>query len=61
MQFTIGAETQDKLSRLQALLRREIPSGGPGTIFDRAITLLLDKVERKKPGKVTRPRSADVI
>ena len=35
VQFTIGQETHEKLRRLQALLRREIPDGDPGTIFDR--------------------------
>jgi len=41
VQFTIGQETHDKLRRVQALLRREIPSGDPGEIFDRALTLLM--------------------
>lgn len=48
VQFTVGKETHDKLRRLQALLRREIPDGDPGAIFDRAVTLLLAKVESKK-------------
>ena len=37
VQFTIGRESHDKLRRVQALLRREIPDGDPGAIFDRAI------------------------
>jgi len=61
VQFTIGQETQDKLRRLQALVRREIPDGDPGAIFDRAISLLLQKVERTKLGKAARPRSQRVI
>jgi len=56
IQFTVGQDTHDKLRRLQALLRREIPSGDPGAIFDRAITLLLDKVERAKIGAAAKPR-----
>src|SRR4029453_8309622 len=60
VQFTIGKESHDKLRRLQALLRREIPSGDPGAIFDRAVALLLEKVEKQKLGAVGRPRS-DVI
>jgi 5-methylcytosine-specific restriction endonuclease McrA len=32
------------------LLRREIPDGDPGTIFDRAVALLLEKVEKQKVG-----------
>ncbi|MFI5006465.1 MAG: hypothetical protein ACHQKZ_03465, partial [Solirubrobacterales bacterium] len=34
VRFTIGQETHEKLRRLQALLRREIPDGDPGAIFD---------------------------
>jgi hypothetical protein len=56
VQFTVGKDTHDKLRRLQALLRREIPSGDPGAIFDRAITLLLDKVEKAKIGAAAKPR-----
>jgi hypothetical protein len=36
VQFTIGEEAHEKLRRLQALLRREIPDGDPGKIFERA-------------------------
>jgi 5-methylcytosine-specific restriction endonuclease McrA len=50
VQFTIGQETHQKLRRVQGLLRREIPDGDPGAIFDRALTLLLQKVERTKLG-----------
>jgi hypothetical protein len=56
VQFTIGKEGHDKLRRLQTLLRREIPDGDPGAIFDRALTLPLDKVERAKLGRTARPR-----
>ena len=57
VQFTIGEATHDKLRRLQTLLRTEIPSGDPGVIFDRAVTLLLEHVEKKKLGVTARPRS----
>jgi hypothetical protein len=68
VQFTIGARTHDKLRRAQELLRREIPDGDPGAIFDRALTLLLDDVERRKlaltarsqPGRRARPGSRHV-
>src|SRR5712692_3556104 len=56
VQFTIGPETHEKLRRLQALLRREIPDGDPGAIFDRALTLLLEKVEKTKLGAAVKPR-----
>jgi hypothetical protein len=56
VQFTIGEQTHERLRRLQALLRREIPDGDPGAIFDRAITLLLERVEKRKLGAAARPR-----
>ena len=56
MQFTIGQDTREKLRRVQALLRREIPDGDPAVIFDRALSLLLDKVEKAKLGKAVSPR-----
>jgi hypothetical protein len=56
VQFTIGQETHEKLRRLQALLRREIPDGDPGTIFDRALTVLLERVERTKLAATVKPR-----
>ena len=61
VQFTIGRDTHEKLRRLQALLRREIPDGDPAAIFDRAVTLLLEKVENKKLGATTKPRPHPVI
>src|SRR5258706_8702312 len=56
IQFTIGKESHDKLRRLQALLRRQIPGGDPAAIFDRALTLLLEKVEKAKLGAAAKPR-----
>jgi 5-methylcytosine-specific restriction endonuclease McrA len=56
VQFSIGQETHDKLRRLQALLRREVPDGDPGTLFDRALTVLLAQVENRKLGVTARPR-----
>jgi 5-methylcytosine-specific restriction endonuclease McrA len=53
VQFTFGKESHEKLRRLQDLLRREIPSGDPGVIVDRALTLLLEKVEKQKRGGPT--------
>jgi len=56
VQFTIGKESHDKLRRLQALLRREIPNGDPGAIFNRAVALLLENVEKEKLGITPKPR-----
>jgi hypothetical protein len=57
VQFTIGQETHDRLRRVQALLRRQVPSGDPAAIFDRALRLL-EEVEGKKLGLVAKPRRA---
>ena len=57
VQFTIGKESHDKLRRVQALLRREIPDGDPAVIFDRALSLLLEKVEKAKMGAAAKPRA----
>jgi hypothetical protein len=56
VQFTIGQRTHEKLRRVQALLRREIPDGDAGAIFDRALDLLLEKVEKAKLAATARPR-----
>jgi hypothetical protein len=56
VQFTIGKESHDKLRRLQALLRREVPDGDPGAIFDRALALLLEKVEKTKLAAAPKPQ-----
>ena len=60
VQFTIGQESHDKLRRVQALLRREIPDGDPGAIFDRAIALLLERVEKAKLGATAKPPNTAV-
>jgi hypothetical protein len=56
VQFTIGKESHDRLRRLQALLRREIPDGDAGAIVERALILLLEKVEKSKFAATSRPR-----
>lgn len=57
LQFTVGKETRDKLKRVQDLLAREIPGGDPAEIFDRALTLLLRDVEKRKLGAVAKPHA----
>jgi len=56
VQFTVGKETNEKLRRVQDLLRREIPTGDPGAIFDRALTLLLQDIARRKLAETKHPR-----
>jgi 5-methylcytosine-specific restriction endonuclease McrA len=56
VQFTIGRQTHDKLRRAQDMLRHALPSGDPAEIFDRALTLLVEQLERRRVGRATRPR-----
>ena len=56
VQFTLGKESHDRLRRLQALLRRDIPDGDAGVIVERALALLLEKVEKSKFAATSRPR-----
>ena len=58
VQFTIGKKSHDELRRLQDLLRREIPNGDPGAIVERALSLLLERVEKAKFAATTKPRRA---
>jgi len=57
LQFTISGETHAKLRRVQALGRHVIPSGDPAEIFDRALTLLLQDLERRRCAAATSPRA----
>ena len=54
--FTAKAETCQKLRRAQDLLRHQIPDGNPAEIFDRALSTLLEELERKKLAATERPR-----
>ena len=58
VQFTVSRQTHDKLRRAQDLLRHAVPNGDPAIIFDRALTLLLTRLERSKTGATDRPRTA---
>ena len=57
VQFTISRETHEKLRQVQDLLRHSIPNGDPAAIFDRALTLLHEKLSRTKLAATPRPRS----
>ena len=58
IQFTIAKATHDKLRRVQDLMRHTNPTGDPAVIFDRALTLLLEQLERTKLGQARRPRQS---
>lgn len=58
VQLTIDRETHDKLRRVQDLMRHVNPIGDAAVIFDRALTLLLEDLERRKIAATARPRAA---
>jgi hypothetical protein len=45
--------------RCRALMRHKVPDGDPAVIFDRALTLLRDHLERQKCAAAAKPRHDD--
>jgi hypothetical protein len=56
IQLTVSRETHDKFRRAQALLTHAVPSGDPAEIFDRAVTLLVERLEHQRFAQTARPR-----
>lgn len=56
IRFTASAQTRDKLRQAQDLLRHAVPSGDVAEIFDRALTVLLEDLARKKFAATKRPQ-----
>lgn len=56
VQFTADQDTYDKLCKAQALMRHENPYGLIAPIVNKALTLLITDIERRRLGLVERPR-----
>jgi hypothetical protein len=56
LQLTIGGETLEKLRLAKDMLRHAIPSGDDAAILDRALTVLLDELARRKFAAAEKPR-----
>jgi hypothetical protein len=56
IRFTAGAELRDKLRLAQDLLGHAVPSGDLAQVFDRALTVLVEELRRRKFAAVRRPR-----
>lgn len=56
LRVTVSADAHAKLRRAQDLLRHSIPSGDPAAVIGRALTMLVDHLERAKTGQARRPR-----
>jgi hypothetical protein len=54
--FTATAGTREKLERARDLLRHQVPDGDLAEIFDRALTALVEQLEKKKSAACERPR-----
>ena len=58
MQFTVSEETYQTLRRAQDLLRHTIPNGDPAAIVDRALTMLVEHLEKGKWAATTRQQAS---
>jgi hypothetical protein len=58
VQFTASAELREKLERLQALLRTELPDADLGAVIDRAVTQTLQRLEARRYARTSSPRAA---
>jgi len=56
VQFTASAELRDKLERLRALMRMEVPDGDLAGIIERAVSEKLERLEARRFAKTTSPR-----
>jgi hypothetical protein len=56
VQFTASAELRDKLERLAALMRSEVPDGDIAAIIQRAVAEKLERLEARRFAKTAAPR-----
>ncbi len=54
LKVTLSAETHARLRRAQDLIRHAVPNADPALVIDRALTLLVDELERTKVAKIAR-------
>lgn len=64
VRFTVSAATREKLRAAQDLLRHTIPDGDTAELFDRALTVLIETLLKRKTGAAQttrhhRPAAAD--
>jgi hypothetical protein len=58
IRFTASKATREKLLQAQDLLRHVVPNGDVAAVFDRALTVLLEDLARKKFAATARPGRA---
>jgi len=60
VQFTASDELRKKLERAQDLMRHANADGDLAVVVERAVDLLIEKLEKQRLGKTSRPREAPV-
>jgi hypothetical protein len=58
VQFTASAQLKDKLERLSALMRGEVPDADLAAIIERAVTEKLERLEARRYARTSAPRKA---
>jgi hypothetical protein len=58
IRFTASAQTREKLRLAQDLLRHAVPNGDLAEVIDRALTVLLKDLAKKKFAATERPRAS---
>jgi 5-methylcytosine-specific restriction endonuclease McrA len=58
VRFTATGKTLEKLRRVQDLMRHTCPDGDVGIVFERALTMLLEHLERTKLAQASRTRDS---
>jgi hypothetical protein len=56
VQFTASAQLRDKLERLTALMRSEVPDGDLAAIIEQAVTEKLERIEARRYATTNAPR-----
>ena len=56
VQFTASAELHDKLERLRALMRSQVPDGDLAAIIEQAVTEKLERLEARRFARTNAPR-----
>jgi hypothetical protein len=58
VQFTAGAELHEKLERLRALMRTQVPDGDLAVIIEQAVTEKLERLEARRFAEAKNPRKS---
>jgi hypothetical protein len=56
VQFTASAELREKIERLTALMRSQVPDGDLAAIIEQAVTEKLERLEARRFARTTAPR-----